>query len=118
MSSRLAPLGTVLLLALALGCFETRDADRRTLARARARYGAVADLSISDAMYLEVRAKTPAGVPQPTLEALYVMFVGDSAQASERSWIVYVNYYDTRNQFVYQIYRDKGRFVRSSVEYQ
>lgn len=107
----------VLAAAFAAGCGEVPAGDAARLKLVRAKYSARYEFSIYDELYLHARARPGVRVESAEAERIYGDFFFPSLPTSE-SHAVYLNLYDDRGEFLYQLAWDQAshRFVRSQAD--
>ena len=96
--------GAHLLLVLA-GCSSAAPGDEMRLDAIRAQWGSRVEVAIDDQLYLSARSVGEDEIDEPLARHLFTLFFLDE-QALRETDVVYLNIYDSRGMFRYQLYFD------------
>jgi hypothetical protein len=110
-----------LALMLSVGCTATPSStDREKLAILQQEYGQKFDFAFDGDLYLRAASSDTAAPSQSEIQSIYRRFMFDDSGARRRSTtFVYVNAYNARGEFLYQIAFDSTTkdFVISKREH-
>jgi hypothetical protein len=101
-----------------LGCEELPPADAQRVAQVNARHAARYELSTEGNLYLVARARPGVRVDSAEAERIFAEFFLQQGKRREGA-LVYLNLYDERGDFLYQLYYDPAthRIVRGKTEH-
>ena len=98
---------TIQVLSLYLGCSNPSESDLQKLQTLREIYGKNYSFSLSDDFYLEVKSRKNAQTEENQLISIYKVFFFDASGTRERdTTFIYLNWYNHRGRFQYQIFYD------------
>jgi len=110
-----------LIVALSIACSSPPSAvDRERLAKLKQQYGQELDFAFDGDLYLRAVSRDTMVPSQSDMEEVYRTFMFDESQARRRpTTFVYLNVYDARRDFQYQLAFDPraNRFLVSRTEH-
>ena len=107
-------------LLLFLACSNPSDADLQRLKVLNEIYGQKYSFELSIDAYLEVESRGREHVSEEELIRIYKLFFFDESGMTEReTTFIYLNWYDWRGKFQYQIFYDprEGEFKKSKQDH-
>jgi hypothetical protein len=115
--SRLVAVVVLMGSVVAAGCGTLSSGDAERLAQVQERYAARYEFSVEDELYLQVRARRGVRVDSADAEHIFRDFFS-VPESRQKSSIVYLNFYDDRGRFLYQLAYDPiaHRVIRGRTE--
>lgn len=98
-------LSGAIVLVLAAGCAAVAAEDARRFDAIRTQYGSRLEAAIDDQLYLSARSLETDDLDEPLARQLFPLFFLDG-QVPRATDVVYLNIYDVRSKFQYQLYLD------------
>jgi hypothetical protein len=102
-------------------CHYATQEDVRRLGELRDRYGERFNFALESEIYLRVRCKSPVAPSEKEVIGIYKIFFWNEQANGIRSdsSFVYLNLYDNRGKFLYQLAydRNKGEFIKGRVDH-
>ena len=110
---------TFILLSLYAGCFPSSETDIAKLNLLKNKYGDNFRFKLIDGAYLKVELKKEILISENDLIEIYKSFFFESKEDTKRrnTSFVYLNFYDSRGNFQYQIVYEQwsNKFIKSKT---